>query len=459
MINFLRVMHLNGSNIWTYRPVIEAWVDIGQFEDLPSNQLPGFNERLIQWLPSLIEHQCGLGYRGGFLERLHNGTWIGHIMEHVVLELQSLAGMQVNFGQTRSTVRRGVYRLVFQTRHERVGRAALDSAREIVLAAIHDHPLDIDSHFNQLRALINQYYFDNATIYLDGIADRYDIPLVRLNTRPEVQLGYGKNQKRLMIDNITYEDNEMVRDYYDQHGHGRIPIVSVIDSETSSLITQAMAWLLYQEHYDVGLGCQEGLFINDACIDSNGQDWAAGHRLLTHPDVNAIVFETSKKMILSEGIFYDLCDVSIITDAQGYDKLQDYFIEEPDQLYHVLLTQLDVMKKKKGYAVLNAAEPLLVELAERCCCKIIFYALDPHTERMVEHRHAGQRSVFVRQGLVVLAEGSHETVLFELEVLPVLLQQQPENVLAIVSAAWAFNISYEKMIQSLMSFRLITCRS
>ena len=69
-INILRVRYLDGPNIWTYRPVIEAWVDIGLFEELPSNALPGFYERITAWLPGLIEHRCGIGERGGFLKRL-----------------------------------------------------------------------------------------------------------------------------------------------------------------------------------------------------------------------------------------------------------------------------------------------------------------------------------------------------------------------------------------------------
>jgi cyanophycin synthetase len=94
-IDILRVTHLRGPNIWTYRPVIEAWLDLGELEEFPSNTLPGFNERLTAWLPGLIEHRCGVGERGGFIERLRDGTWCGHILEHVVLELQNLAGMKL----------------------------------------------------------------------------------------------------------------------------------------------------------------------------------------------------------------------------------------------------------------------------------------------------------------------------------------------------------------------------
>ena len=82
-IQLLRINYLRGPNLWTYRPVLEAWLDLGELEDSPSDQLPGFNDRLVAWLPALVEHHCGVGERGGFIERLRTGTWAGHVLEHV----------------------------------------------------------------------------------------------------------------------------------------------------------------------------------------------------------------------------------------------------------------------------------------------------------------------------------------------------------------------------------------
>ena len=107
-IQLLRINYLRGPNLWTYRPVLEVWLDLGALEDHPSHQIPGFNERLTAWLPALIEHHCGVGERGGFLQRLQEGTWCGHVLEHIVIELLNLAGMPTGFGQTRSTSTRGV---------------------------------------------------------------------------------------------------------------------------------------------------------------------------------------------------------------------------------------------------------------------------------------------------------------------------------------------------------------
>ena len=128
-IEILRVTYLRGPNIWTYRPCIEALVDIGTLEDFPSNLLPGLYERLTALMPSLIEHRCGVGERGGFLQRLREGTYAAHILEHVALELQNLAGMRTGFGKARQSGPVGVYKVAFRTREEQVGRAALATAR------------------------------------------------------------------------------------------------------------------------------------------------------------------------------------------------------------------------------------------------------------------------------------------------------------------------------------------
>src|SRR5512136_1182759 len=102
-LDIIRITPLRGPNIWTYRPALEAWVDIGDLEDFPSNTLPGFVDRLMAMLPSLIEHKCSIGERGGFLQRLREGTWAAHILEHTTLEIQNLAGQRTGFGKARST--------------------------------------------------------------------------------------------------------------------------------------------------------------------------------------------------------------------------------------------------------------------------------------------------------------------------------------------------------------------
>ena len=196
-IKFLRVTHLRGPNIWTYRPVIECWIDIGELEDFPSNKLPGFNERLTAWLPGLIEHRCGVGERGGFLERLEGGTWAGHILEHVVLELQNMAGMKTGFGKTRSTGDHGVYKMAFRTRDAVVGRAALDAGHRLLMAAVNNEAFDMAGTVASLTDLVDRYCLGPSTANIVDAATERRIPSIRLTEGNLVQLGHGAAQRRI----------------------------------------------------------------------------------------------------------------------------------------------------------------------------------------------------------------------------------------------------------------------
>ena len=141
-MEFRKVLALRGPSVWASFPVLEAWVDLGEL-DKPSNEFPGFNDRLMSWMPTMIEHRCSIGERGGFFQRLRNGTYLGHILEHVTLELQSLAGTEVGFGKARETSESGVYRVIIEYADETVGRECLAVARELLLAAVFDRPFNV----------------------------------------------------------------------------------------------------------------------------------------------------------------------------------------------------------------------------------------------------------------------------------------------------------------------------
>ena len=196
-MEFLKILPLHGPNIWTYRPVLEVWLDIGVLEDSPSNTIPGFYERLTAWLPSLIEHRCGIGERGGFLQRLREGTWPGHILEHVTIELQNLAGMQSGFGKARETSVRGVYKVVVRSRNETVSRAALHAARELILAAMQDEPFDVAATVLKLNEMVDSLCLGPSTACIVDAATERGIPSMRLTGGNLVQLGYGKNAHRI----------------------------------------------------------------------------------------------------------------------------------------------------------------------------------------------------------------------------------------------------------------------
>jgi len=251
-IELLRVTYLRGPNIWTYRPVIEAWLDIGELEQFPSNKLPGLTERLTAWLPSLNEHRCGVGEVGGFIERLRDGTYAGHILEHVVLELQNLAGMRTGFGKTRQTAEgSGIYKMAFRTRQEQVGRRALALGRELLMAAIDDRPFDLPAAVTELTEMVESLCLGPSTNNIVDAATDRKIPHIRLTDGNLVQLGHGTRQRRIWTaetDNTSAiaegiaSDKDMTKDILSSCG---VPVPQ------GALVTSAdQAW---EEAQDIGL--------------------------------------------------------------------------------------------------------------------------------------------------------------------------------------------------------------
>ena len=710
-IDFLRVTHLRGPNIWTYRPVIEAWLDIGALEDFPSNTLPGLYQRLLAWLPGLVEHRCGVGERGGFLERLREGTWSGHILEHVVLELQNLAGMRTGFGKTRSTRELGVYKMAFRTRQEQVGLAALTAGRELLMAAIDDTAFDLAAAVAALKEIVDEHCLGPSTAHIVEAATERKIPHIRLTDGNLVQLGHGAAQRRIWtaetdrtsaIAESIASDKDLtksllqscgvpvpegalvksaaeaweeaqdiglpvvVKPYDGNHGRGvslnlmtqadveaayhlasrkgdsesvlveryitgdehrllvvgtqlvaaakgeslwvtgdgvahgialvdsqintdprrgtgedsplnalapengaeiilelerqglnaysvplagqkvliqpngnvafdvtdkvhpsvahaatlaarvvgldiagvdlvcedisrpldeqrgaiievnaspgllahlkpaegeprpvgaaivmhlfgalesgRIPIVGVTGSKGASLVARLVGCVVHLTGKHTGVVSSEGLFLDQRLVSSvNAVTWEAGQRLLINRTVQAAVFESNARMILTDGLAYDKCAVGVVTDMDGHDTLGEFYIDDLDGMANVVRTQVDVILPD-GVAVLNAANPAVAELAELCDGKVIFYGLDPSLPVIAEHIAAGEHAVFMRGGKIVVAEGSVETAIVSVSTLKAGAGSDPESLLAAVAATWALGVPPELIGAGLRTF-------
>ena len=195
-ITSLRV--LRGPNQWASFPVLEARVDLGQLEDFPSNTLPGFNERIMAWLPTMIEHRCSIGERGGFFERLRTGTWMGHVLEHVTIELQALGGSPVGYGRAREANARGVYNVVIEYREEAFGIECLSTAHRLIQAAIDDGPFDIALETKRLQKVLLDVQLGPSTRSIVEAAAARGIPSRRLTDGSLVRLGQGAKQRRII---------------------------------------------------------------------------------------------------------------------------------------------------------------------------------------------------------------------------------------------------------------------
>ncbi|AFZ54941.1 cyanophycin synthetase [Cyanobacterium aponinum] len=208
-MKILKTQTLRGPNYWSIRrqKLIQMRLDLEDVAEKPSNLIPGFYEGLVEILPSLIEHYCSRDHRGGFLERVQEGTYMGHIVEHVALELQELAGMPVGFGRTRETSTAGVYNVVFEYVYEEAGRYAGRAAVRLCNAIINHGvypPEELAQDLADLRDLRANSALGPSTETIIKEAEARDIPWCLLSARAMVQLGYGVNQQRIQATLSTH---------------------------------------------------------------------------------------------------------------------------------------------------------------------------------------------------------------------------------------------------------------
>ena len=196
-MNIVEHRALRGPNRYSRYPVIFMLLDIGELEAAPSDRLPGFADALVDLVPTLQTHRCSPGVPGGFIKRLHRGTWAAHIVEHVALELQCLAGMEVGFGKTFGAAEPGLYRVVYRYRVESVGLRAGRQAIALIEALIGHRPVDVDALVLELKDLREDHMLGPSTLSIVEEAERRGIPTRRLNNASLVQLGYGAKQRHI----------------------------------------------------------------------------------------------------------------------------------------------------------------------------------------------------------------------------------------------------------------------
>ncbi|MGE3724843.1 MAG: cyanophycin synthetase [Candidatus Sericytochromatia bacterium] len=197
MIQISALKALRGPNRHTRHPVIFMVLEIHEFEMLPSDKIPGFVERLLDLLPSLNEHGCSIGEPGGFVQRLKQGTWAGHIIEHLAIELQCLAGMELGYGKTLDTEIEGTYLVVFRYLVESVGLKAAQQAVALFEAVAAEKTFDLARAISELKVLREDNMLGPTTWSIVEEAQSRGIPCIRLNQSSHIQLGYGVFQKRI----------------------------------------------------------------------------------------------------------------------------------------------------------------------------------------------------------------------------------------------------------------------
>lgn len=200
-MRILEIKVLKGPNYWSIRrpKLIQMKLDLEELEQQPTNHIHGFRDRLEKMFPTMYEHRCSVGEPGGFFQRVEEGTWMGHVIEHIALELQTLAGMDTGFGRTRTPEgeKEGVYYVVFSYIEEDAGVYAAKAAVRIAQSLVENAAYDLGEDIQKLREIREDTRLGPSTGCIVDEAAKRGIPYIRLNKQSLVQLGYGVHQKRI----------------------------------------------------------------------------------------------------------------------------------------------------------------------------------------------------------------------------------------------------------------------
>lgn len=196
-MHIIEIRPIEGANIYCHRPVIKMKLDLGEYSQLTTRDIPGFAARLLECMPSLNEHYCSRGRQGGFVERLHEGTFFGHVTEHVALELQHLAGFNVIYGKTVRADSNKAYYVITEYESKEGGIQALKSAVNIICDLLDNVKVDISSEISKVREMADKYGLGPSTAAIVREAAKKGIPVMRLGEGSILQLGYGKYQQKI----------------------------------------------------------------------------------------------------------------------------------------------------------------------------------------------------------------------------------------------------------------------
>ncbi|MDP4151849.1 MAG: cyanophycin synthetase [Bacillota bacterium] len=233
----------NTRNIYSHRPVMKMVVDIGKYHDIPTNKIPGFNERLLEIMPGLKTNFCGLGYEGGFLDRLNEGTYIAHVLEHMVLEMQYMVGYDVHYGKTRVIEEPSLYYLVYEFQNEVCGIECGKACVYILNCLLTNEKIDIEDFLYYLRKVSQDAELGPSTSAIVDEAKNRGIPVTRIGNESLVRLGYGRHS-RIVESTLTdatscisadISCNKQLTKFILSENQIPVPIGKVVYSEISAL--------------------------------------------------------------------------------------------------------------------------------------------------------------------------------------------------------------------------------
>jgi cyanophycin synthetase len=244
---------------------------------------------------------------------------------------------------------------------------------------------------------------------------------------------------------------------FDAEDDGRIPVVAVTGVNGKTTVARFIAHLAMESGYKAGSTCTDGIYVGLRRIqagDCSGP--ASAHAILSHPDIDFAVLETARGGILRAGLAFDRCDVAVVTNIGSGDHLGVFDVDNVEKLARVKQTVVEAVKPG-GWAVLNAADPLVAAMGDHCDGRVVYFALDEANPVIAGHREGGGRAVFVRDDEVILADGhDSQEVLIRVADVPLSaggrIGFQVENLLAAVGAAWVLNFDLDIVRAGVQSF-------
>ncbi len=348
MLKILGLQVFDGPSVYSHKPVARLRLKMGKCLDRPSNEMPGLYERLTTDFPGLKAHHCSRDHEGGFLERLQEGTYLPHIIEHLCLEVQSCLGHDVRYGKARTTEDDDCYDIIFAYKDERLVEPVVRFVLDYIKCFLAGKTFDISGRFKQLEDI----------------------------RRLERTVGQEKG-------------NALV-------------VAFAGDDDSPAFLTAGM---LDAYGMKVGVAASRGIYINGIRKSRrNAVCKSAARQVINIPDLDVALIETDTRHILDEGLAYHKASVAVLCSLiDGH--LGRKHVEDIEDLIYIKSLTIEAVRPE-GFCILNADEPYITDLLDRARGNIVLYGLNKQSAVMQEHIKTGGEAICCfNDGIYCIKEG------------------------------------------------------
>ena len=461
-------------NIYSLRePIVKLQVKLGELVDVPTKNIGDLNDRIIELFPGLKDHKCSTGYVGGFVDRLKEGTYLAHVMEHLCLETQRILGYDIKYGKARQ-VEKDVYNIIFACTHPLIGKACGNFVLDTINALLAGKAVDIKSELSKLKKICNKYETDEGIKAIISEAGKRGIPCNVVNDGEMVKLGYGKYQKD--ISPAHYDSTSSISDngaidggnsapeelrspnlgkLFGQGEPFTIPIVSITGTNGKTTTTRMISGILRQQGLTVGTTTSQGIYINDTCIEAGDTTGPKSAKtILNNRNVEAAVLETARGGIVRRGLAYEKADVAVFTNLTG-DHIGMDGINTMEELLHAKSLVIEAVKDN-GVCVLNADDPWVMSVREKAKGEQILFSLNDKNPLLQEHMDKGGTAVYRKNHEVYITSNGVVRKYISLgdisSTLDGRLMHNIYNSMAAIGACFALGVSFNFTEQALKEF-------